>query len=548
MKKQFKKTLSLVLALLLLFALAGCGSKTNEPSANTSGNSGNNVSDTQNPSADGPGTDNPGTGAAKTSGNASPPMDTLRIASATEPVTMDLQSVSLGGNRNCAMAIFDTLVYMSEDGRGLKPGVAESWDWVDEVTLKLNLRKDVTSSVGSKFTANDALFVLRRGAGTPGLSNKYSYLDAVNSYAEDDYTLIIKLPKPFSNFPYLLTQGCFIMYCEADFNRVGAEAFAHDPIGIGAYVLDEWVTGSHFNVTKRSDYWGVPGTFEHISWNFISDANSRALALQSGDVDLAEGLTVSIANTINSINGLEAWERTALRSIMMFINCENPIFSNKLVRQALSIGIDKQALANVMTGGAKKASSGLFHHESPYWNGKEYVYDLSAALDLLSDAGYADGFSFKLTATNDQSYIDLAEALQGELKKLNITTEIEILDGGTFFPTITAGDFDIYLMHGSGFVPDDVLSFFDSANLNGGSNNCRYNNPEYDKLYYASQAELDDAKRASLYKQIDDLLMVDCPIVMLYEQEGFFGSIKGLRITENDSIGAVSYTRIAYNP
>ncbi len=548
MKKVSKRILALLLAALMALVIAGCGSSSTEtPSSNQPGS--NQPSGTQSDTAKPSIAENTNTAENTTKDAGDRDLSLLTIASYTEPASLDLQSISVGGNRAIAHAIMSTLFKMSDDGKSLEPLAAKSYEWVDDLTLKINLRDDVTSSTGEKFTANDVMFVLRRGAACAALGNKYVYFDIDNSYAEDDYTVILKLPKPFANAPYLLTIGCFLMYTQKDFEAVGEENFAHAPIGIGPYVLDEWNLGSDIVCSRRNDWWGDElGTYEKIHWIFITDSNSRSLAIQSGDVDVAEQLSYAIAGSATSANSnIQSWFKSSLYSVAYWFNCDKKEFSDARVRKALNLAVDKDALAKNLTDGTGKGSTGFFHSESPNYVQRGPSYDPAAAKALLEEAGYPNGFEFTLLIRNDdQTYTDTATILQAMYEQVGVTMKIETVDRGVFFPRLTSGDFDAYLINCSGYVPDDILSFFIGANIHGNGNNGNYVNAKFDELYEASMCEFDDAKRAEIYRQIDELFYDDCPICNLFEKEQQYLSVNGIRMYEGDSIGNGQWSHVRF--
>jgi len=538
MKHSATRILSLVIAALLVLSLAACGGKT--------------TTQTDTPKTDAPKTDAPKTDAPATGGvNAVTEDNTkkdagdrdlslITLAMSNEPTTLDLQTISVGGNRHSSELIMSTLLKMSEDGKTLQPFAAESYEWVDESTLKLKIRKDVTSSTGEKFTANDALFVLQRGAECAALGNKYGYFDIANSYVEDDYTLVLKLPKPFANAPYLLTIGCFCMYTKADFEKVGQEAWSDHPIGIGPYTLESWNRGSDMTFVRRADWWyEEPATYEKLKMIFISDANSRSLAVQSGDVDMCDAVTYAIAKSaVEADSKISAWSKVTNRSIVFWFNCDR--FDVK-VRKALNLAVDKDALAATLTNGTGLGSTGWFHHNSPYYVPRDPSYDPEQAKALLAEAG-CPNLEFTMEVLNgDQTYADTAQILQGMYEAIGVTMHIDMCDRGVFFPKVTSpeSDYDCYLINCSGFVPDDGLSFFQGANIHGNGNNGNYVSARFDELYAASQAEFDDAKRGEIYKQIDELFNEEFPVCNLFEAEAQFLSTNGIRALESDSIGSM---------
>ena len=543
---KLRKIMALVLALVMAAAIAGCGGSSSgagtdaASKASSAPSSAAPAAEASTASSDAPAEAEPAA-AADTS--------TLVLGLAGEVATLDVQNSGIAGTgATLIRAVFENLLYFDSQTMEVLPGLAKEWEWVgdDGLTLKLTLRDDVYSSAGTHFTADDALFVLKRGAACAELGNKYGYLDVENSYTEGEYVLYLKLPKPYANVTYLLSLTCFGMYCEDDFNAVGADKWGREPIGIGPYLIKEWVSGDHATLVKRDDYWGEGYTFDTIECRFIADANSRSLALQSGDIDLAETIPVSMSSAIEAVPGLVLVPKNENRMISMILR-ETAVeaFADVRVRQAMNCGIDKDALTAAVTLGTGKAGNALFPSSSPYYTpDAASTYDFDKAKELLKEAGYENGFEFTVNVWNAyQDYIDMANALQGELAKLNITMNINTLDAAGFFSTMAVEETQAFILNMVGFVAEDSLSLYDGAAAFGGSNNANYINPEYDALYYEAMGELDDQKRMDLYHQCNLIIANDCPLISIAEAENLIG-MKDYLVLSNadfDPIGCQSF-------
>jgi peptide/nickel transport system substrate-binding protein len=520
-----KRIVSLLLVAMMLFTLAACGGKKAETPAN------------ETPASETP--------ASETASNT----DSITMALAGEIPSLDVQNSSIGATGSTLIrAVYENLFLFNSKTMEIIPNLVESYEWVDELTFKMKLREDVTSSSGEKFTASDVLFVLGRGAACKELGNKYGYLDVANSYAEGDYVVYLKVPSPYVALPYLLSLSCFGMYCQKDYETVGADAWGRAPVGIGPYTIDEWVSGDHATLTLRDDYWGEGYTFKHITVRFISDANARAMALQSKDVDLAENIPASMVDAIANTDGLRVEPQDKNRVLEITPNMDKvEAFANPKVREAMNIGVDKESIAAAITMGTGKPANGLFCSKSPYWRPTDAsTYDLERAKELMKEAGYENGFSFTLNVWNGyQDYLDLANALQAEYAKLNITMTINPMDAGGFYPSLT--DCEAYMINMVGFVPEDAMSLYDSAQADGGSNNTRYRSAEFDAAFYAAMGEQDEAKRLEYIYQASDCILKDTAILSYVEAENMVGIREDLVRSELDfdPIGLESYLHIS---
>jgi peptide/nickel transport system substrate-binding protein len=531
-----KKTISIVLAFLMLLAVAsGCGSSKSE----TAGTA------TSGAAASGSAAEPSG---GSTGSNAFAGKDTITIGCQDEPSSLDMQRQALGNNYAAPMAIYDTLFTYNQKTHTADPMVATKLEWVDSSTMKIQIRDDVYSSKGTHLTASDVIYTIARGCAYPGLANMYNFFDANNSKVVDDYNLILKLTKPFSGADARLCLDCFSLVCKADVESVGENDFAQKPVGTGPYVLTEWKTGDSITMTRNDKYWGEKPYFKTVTLKFIPDTNSRLLALQSGDIDVADKLTPSQIDTLNSSKDLQAVKIDIQSIKCIWLNLDEKTFADPRIRQALEMAIDKQGIIQAVFSGNGTEADGLFASTNTQFYTKptsDHSYNVEKAKQLLADAGYPDGLSFTVTVYQSQEESDLVQALQSYWAKIGVNITINTVDMGTFFGIIMSDKKDAYIIFCPGFLPDMSAALLDSRNRNGGGNSVGYNNPAFDKLVDQANAETDASKRNEYWKQANDVLRNDYAFIPVCVNDSIFGVRKGLEGIYFDPIGDPYYTHLA---
>lgn len=216
------------------------------------------------------------------------------------------------------------------------------------------------------------------------------------------------------------------------------------------------------------------------------------------------------------------------------MNTERGPLKNVKVRQALNYAVDKKSY--LLASGGEISGSYATTLITPGIPGRvEYdLYksdpsgDVAKAKSLLSQAGYANGFTATLLVQNDATSLGQAQAIQEALKRVNVTVKLKPDDSNAFYTDVTADKVSYDLTLGS-WQPDfpsangNIEPLFDSSQIGGGAFNLsRYFNPAVDKLIAAATAETDQTKSQALWVQADKKIMADAPVVpLIYTRNSF---------------------------
>ena len=226
-----KKIMSLLLALVMVLALlAGCGSK---------------------PSNDGQG-GAPGT------------RDSLTVAVTAEPKSLDAHGANDSTSTMIKHLVYDTLLKQAEDGSA-SPGLVESWEYEDDLTLNLHIRQGVKFHNGEVLDANDILYNIKRAQGSDFTNWIVSTVDLEQSKVVDENTLQLKLTKPTGA---LLSQLCFLYIVDEQTIENGGD-MEETPIGTGPFVFDQWYRGDRIDLKTNTGYWGTVAPFNTLVMRVI---------------------------------------------------------------------------------------------------------------------------------------------------------------------------------------------------------------------------------------------------------------------------------------
>ena len=249
----------------------------------------------------------------------------------------------------------------------------------------------------------------------------------------------------------------------------GGEALFRNPNGTGPYKLKSWTSGSDIALETFPDYWGTAPLTPDAVIRWSTEAAQRLVELTSGTVDGIDNPGADDFETINANAELKLFPRTALNIMYVGMNNTKKYWDNEKVRQAIAMGIDRQRIVDTFYPPGSSVASHFTPCDIPGGcTGDEwYEFDAAAAKDLLTEAGYPDGFTTKIhLRALPRGYISdpvaVATDLQDQLKtNLNITAEIDVQDDTTYLTTASRGELDGLFILGWGADYPDVTNFLD---------------------------------------------------------------------------------------
>ena len=486
----------------------------------------------------------------------------LTIGLASEPTSIDPHYHNLGPNLSLASHLFDSLILQDENQR-LIPGLAVSWEAVDDLTWEFKLREGVTFHDGNPFTADDVVFTFERAPDVPNSPSSFGTLIKGKTAVKiDDLTVHIKTEAPHPLVPNDVSPVVIVS------KEAGEGATTEDynsgkaAIGSGPFKFVEYVPGDRFVFERNDDYWGEKPIWDKVTFKPISSSPSRVAALLAGDVDMIEGVPTTDIETLKGDERVSLSQGISNRVIYLHLDhdrvdspfvkakdggpIENPLRDQR-VRMAISKAINRDAIVErVMEGVAIKAGQLLpdsFFGVSP--NLEPVEHDPEGAKALLAEAGVPDGFQLTIHGPNDRYINDdkIAEAIAQMLTRVGIDTAVETMPRSVYFKRASTGgpdgtpEFSFILVGwgaGTGEASNPLKSLihtYDQERGFGASNRGRYSNPEVDALIEEALATIDDAKRQDLLAKATELAINDGAIIPLHYQVNTWGTRKGLSYT-----------------
>lgn len=441
-----KKTIALLLALIMLFAMfAACGKK-DDTGSNDSQNSGT----TQKPNDSGTSAI---TGETKTSLDADkvhPSDKTLKVAQVTDATGVSYVGNRFDGSYYRALEFYESLYMWDSTSNTAVPCLATSYEWIDDLTLRFHLRDDVTSILGDPMTASDVIFTFNWNNEVGTLNSYYNLFDYEKTKAVDDYTVDIVLLEPY---PFLTTEICHPAYniaVEASVEKIGKDNVLNNPCaGTGPYKpLDsENIPGVMYKSERRDDYWGTPPYYKYIENWVVVDGTTRTMGVEAGDYDIAVTPPTSTVVAAKDTKGVTGWSIPTLSVMQFRLNSDTEPLNVKECRQAIGLAINYDSMVQIACSGLGYSTDSLFNPNSDVYcapvDGAENCvrYDPEAAKQKLVEAGYPNGFTIDCTYRNTAVAGAYGELLKNQLGQVGITLELVPMEAAAANPLLRAGDF-----------------------------------------------------------------------------------------------------------
>ncbi|MCM3612551.1 ABC transporter substrate-binding protein [Planococcus sp. MERTA32b] len=453
-----------------------------------------------------------------------------------DSVSLDPITVTDGESFKVTKNIFDTLVNFGEQDTEIEGGLASEWEAAEDgLTYTFQLEEGVTFHDGTDFNAEAVVANFDRWAA--GDADQFPYYGSMfggfgdeeghvieSVEATGDYEVTITLKRPMAPFLKNLAMSPFGIASPTAFEEQG-DAFGDNPVGTGPFKFVEWNRNDTVRIEKNEDYWidGEP-KLDEVVFRSIPDNSGRLNALLAGEIDLADGINPSDAETIEGDENLQLFERPSMNVGYLGLTNTREPFNDPLVRQAMNHAIDRQAIIDAFfEGRGEVAKNPMPPVISGYNDSIEgYEYDPEKAKELLEEAGLGDGFEMELWAMPvPRPYMPdgqkVAEAIQSDLAEVGITAEIVSYEWATYLEKAANGEADAFLLGWTGDNGDAdnfLYVLLDQDNI-GSNNYTYYENQELHDILIEAQTEVDEEVRNDLYMQAQEIIHEDAPWVPL---------------------------------
>ena len=462
---------------------------------------------------------------------------TLTVAYSDGGQTLDPAEANDLTSDTFAVSAYDQLVtYGTENGKArtdkIVPMLAKSWTVSqDNLTYTFTLRDDVTFASSNEFTAQDVVYSFQHIKDSTNGSFLYEMAGITGVTAPDEHTVTVALGAPNHLFLQILPMYSFSVLDAKTVQANGSDWLAKNTAGSGPYTVTKWDPASEAVLVRNDRYWGDKPAIGTVDLKFVKEASNRTQLLSNGDVDLALEIPAKDVDSLKSASGVTIRSDASNRILYFSLNTTVKPFDNPLVRQAMAYAVPyDQLIGDVMHGQAKKMTSAVASN-TPGWSGDGFAYkhDLTKAKQLLTQAGYGNGFSFDfLLGSGFDDWNDDAVLIQAELAKIGVTMNIKNMARAQFLDAIQQRNVPAFIGKWTSFVNDPGYHLGLLLTTGASSNYGNYSNSTVDADIKQAAAETDVAKRNTLYAQAQKQITADAPWLYLYEYNRVVGLHSGV--------------------
>ena len=457
---------------------------------------------------------------------------TLTVAQQADIVGLDPHLVSAYSSAVVDDQIYDSLLTVDPKG-DVKPSIAEKYSVSDGgKTYTFNLRKNVKFSDGSALTSKDVVYSIKRILDPKTASPRQNDLGDVKSItAPDDFTVVITLDKPFA--PFLTKIAGSLMAIMPD-GYAATHNLDKEPMGSGPFKFVKWVSGDSVTLERNPHYWEAGKPYvDTLVFKALADDPTRVTNVETGNVDLIMSVPQNQIDRLKNAAGVKLAGGPGTWFDYLGLNQSKEPFNNVKVRQAMSLAVNRFLIVRtaIFGKGTQINCGPIPPSHWAYTNCREQLTNVEQAKKLMVDAGFPKGFKMVIKVGADyKSQVNIAQALQAQLKAINIDVQVVPMEWGAFIDdVVNKGNFEAVVLGWIGSIdPDDFLYYqFRSGEK---FNFVKFADKEVDDLLEKGRSTIDKAARKTIYTDAQKLLAQKAAYIFLHindQYEAFRPQVQG---------------------
>ncbi|MFV0256871.1 MAG: ABC transporter substrate-binding protein [Acidimicrobiales bacterium] len=445
------------------------------------------------------------------------PNGTLRISYTVGPSRFDPHKATSSYDNTSLFLTYDRLIHQSPSAEAV-PGLAESWEFAEDGSyLELKLRTGVTFHDGEAFNAEAVKANIERAKTVEGsaVAPELAVIDTVE--VVDESTVRLMLNGPAGSLPLVLSDRAGMMVSPAAFDD---PKLVNQPAGAGMYQVTEYRQDDTIIYERYENYWDPEAAAAaKIEYLIQPDANTRLNAITTGQIDwtLVDPIQVADAEAA----GLVIDPTPSLAFLHLQLNRSFEPFQDERVRKALNHAIDNEGIVQTVLLGYGDLNDQSF----PEWyfafdptTGTEvYDYNPDTARQLLTEAGYADGFSFEVLVPTIPIYQELYQAMQPMMAAVGIEMTLRSVPGAQIADLFYSQEEGQAIISPWGGRPDPSQTLYLLFTPDGFSNPGDGTTDTFMQLYPAT-LDVGDGREAALQAASAEITSSAMDVVMYYPQ------------------------------
>ena len=472
----------------------------------------------------------------------------LHVANSGEVADLDPQTAIGAIEGDVLAALFEPLIQLDPVDLHPVPAAAASWDVSpDGLVWTFHLQPNAKWSNGDPVRAADWVYSFRRfiTASLAAPFSDYAFVvegaeeyfrgqtpdfDKVGVRAIDPLTLEMRLKNPTPYLPALLNFWAFYAVHPPTIEKFGAGVRAGpvwtrpgNLVGNGPFLLKELVPNDHLSVVPNPHYWGRDKVrLREIRFYPVDNSDAEERMFRSGQVHVTSTVPMTKLDTYRRERPDALHITQILGTEYYSLNVRQPPLTDRRVRRALALAIDRTAIVEKVTrGGERAALSFTPDGISGYPGGAKLRYDPEEARRLLAEAGFPGGAGFPkldLMFSSGGNNSAIAEAVQFMWKRdLGIAVELRTLEWKVYYTTVRTGNYRIARVGWESIIVD-AHDFVDQLRTGSANNWTGWSDPEYDRILTASERTVSNEERFQFIQQLDAIIEREVPIIPLFHR------------------------------
>lgn len=404
-------------------------------------------------------------------------------------------------------------LFKLDNNMEVSPWLAQGYEQIDNNTWKIEIKENINFQNGNKLTANSVKKSIER---TLEMNPRAVDTLKINNISTEENSIIIKT---IEENPTLINDLCDPFVAIID---VSEENIDLNPVGTGPFTIDKFNPSGSSYFVKNNNYWDGEVKLSSIKVIPISDSDTLAMALQSGEIDVAQGLSYSMVNLFEKDDKYKISSTDTSRAIVMYFNENNKDLNNFNVRKAINMLINKESYCESILKNQATPLIGAFPSNTAYsLDSFKVEYNIEEAIEILNNQGYIDSnndgildrdgknLTLKLVTYSARAELpSIAQVVQNDLKNAGIDVKIEISDN--IMDILESGEFDLALYSNITSATGDALAYLNNAMYTlGASNYGNYSNAQVDELLDELKIKFDKEERDMLARKIQEIVLND---------------------------------------
>lgn len=465
----------------------------------------------------------------------------LRIALSTFEKGLDPQDNTGNSGAPMLYQIYDTLIERESFSTPLsfKPGLATEWRQVEPTVWELKLRDGVVFHNGDAFDADDVEFSLDRmyHHEDPEFFSAWGrwHYNFKDVEVVDAHTVRIHTLRPEPAFLTLISSRSAGITSKEYQEEVGFDVAKLNPVGTGPYKVASFTPGQSLVLERFDEFWGEPAALDTVSMTYVPEVSSRITGLVNDEFDLITNIPPDQADALN-VEGVRTQGVTWPMFHVWLIHQNYPPTDNPLVRKALRLCTDRQALVDGLWGGLAEAPTA---HQFPEYGAPLYIegldlikYDPEEARRLLAEAGYKGEEMVLSHAGNYYLYGDLAaQVIQQQWAECGLNLRLKEEDWATFHASKPNHEVNFRTWSNPMYYPDPMGAMdthWSPKSWAAQRNLWTPTHPEWETTYEAARFETDLEKRRAAYQRLLELAEEESGWLLLYKPHELYAMREGV--------------------